>query len=139
MSYILDTNVVSEMTKRTRDNNVQAWLDTITGPDIYLSVMVFGEIRKGVEILRRRDPMRADTYESWLGRLQHEFRTRVLPVTVAVAQEWGRLHAIRPLPIVDGLIAATARTHDWVLVTRNVKDFTGLDVKTINPFDWPTA
>ncbi|MFI7703774.1 type II toxin-antitoxin system VapC family toxin [Nonomuraea sp. NPDC049480] len=139
MSYILDTNVVSEMTKRSSDANLQAWLDTITGPNLYVSVMVFGEIRKGVELLRRRDPARAGGYDSWLVHLQREFKTRILPVTTAVAEEWGRLHAIRPLPIVDGLIAATASTHDWILVTRNVKDFTGLGVKTINPFDWPPA
>ena len=137
MSYVLDTNVVSEMTKRVRDDSVQAWLDTITGPSLYVSVMVFGEIRKGVELLRRRDPLQAGGYESWLDRLQHQFRTRVLPVTAAVAEEWGRMHAVRPLPIVDGLIAATARAHDWTLVTRNVKDFVGLDVQLINPFDWP--
>ena len=61
----------------------------------------------------------------------------MLPVTAAVAEEWGRMHAMRPLPIVDGLIAATARAHDWTLVTRNVKDFVGLDVQLINPFEWP--
>lgn len=136
MSYVLDTNVVSEMTKRHRDPGMQAWLETVTGPSLYLSVLVFGEIRKGVELLRRRDPLRAGGYESWLNRLQQEFRTRVLPITPAVAEEWGRMHATRPLPIVDGLIAATARAQDWILVTRNVKDFAGLDVKTINPFDW---
>ncbi|MGI5289320.1 type II toxin-antitoxin system VapC family toxin [Nonomuraea polychroma] len=135
MSYILDTNIVSEMTKRVRDDNVQAWLDTITGPSLYLSVMVFGEIRKGVELLRRRDPAQAVGFDGWLDRLQREFRTRILPITTAVAEEWGRLHAVRPLPIVDGLIAATARTHGWTLVTRNVKDFAGLDVKVINPFE----
>lgn len=139
MSYLLDTNVVSEMTKRTRNESVQAWLDTIAGPNLYLSVMAFGEIRKGVELLRRRDPRQAGGYESWLNRLQHEFRTRVLPVTAPVAEEWGRMQAVRPLPIVDGLIAATARAHDWILVTRNVKDFAGLDIKTLNPFDWPTG
>ncbi|MBE1584991.1 type II toxin-antitoxin system VapC family toxin [Nonomuraea angiospora] len=139
MSYLLDTNVVSEMTKRTKDDSVQAWLDTITGPSLYLSVMVFGEIRKGIELLRRRDVIQAHGYETWLDRLQHEFRTRMLPVTAAVAQEWGRMQAVRPLPIVDGLIAATASAHDCVLVTRNVKDFVGLDVETINPFDWPIA
>jgi predicted nucleic acid-binding protein len=139
VSYLLDTNVVSEMTKPTRDANVQAWLDTITGPSLYVSVMVFGEIRKGIELLRRRDAGRAGVYDAWLDHLRQEFRTRVFPVTTAVAEEWGRLHAIRPLPHVDGLIAATARAHDAILVTRNVKDFARLDVKTVNPFDWPSA
>ncbi|MEV4014035.1 PIN domain-containing protein [Nonomuraea angiospora] len=83
--------------------------------------------------------MQAHGHEAWLDRLQHEFRTRMLPVTAAVAQEWGRMQAVRPLPIVDGLIAATASEHGCTLVTRNVKDFVGLDVETINPFDWPTA
>ncbi|MEV0352702.1 hypothetical protein AB0H88_43680 [Nonomuraea sp. NPDC050680] len=69
MSYVLDTNVVSEMTKRVRDDSVQAWLDTITGPSLYVSVMVFGEIRKGVELLRRRDPLQTGGYEPWLVRL----------------------------------------------------------------------
>ncbi|WP_113702880.1 type II toxin-antitoxin system VapC family toxin [Nonomuraea lactucae] len=137
MSYLLDTNIVSEMTKRTRNANLQAWLDTIHGPALYLSVLVFGEIRKGVELLRRRDPAQAGAYESWLDRLQREFRTRVLPVTADVAEEWGRMNARRPLPVVDGLIAATASAQGWILVTRNLKDFDGLDVKTVNPFDWP--
>ncbi|NUP61104.1 MAG: type II toxin-antitoxin system VapC family toxin [Nonomuraea sp.] len=139
MSYVLDTNIVSEMTKRLRNPSVQAWLDTVTGPNHYLSVLAFGEIRKGVELLRRRDPLQAGGYESWLNRLQQEFRTRILPIIAAVAEEWGRMQATRPLPIVDGLIAATARAHDRILVTRNVKDFAGLDMKTINPFDWRTA
>jgi toxin FitB len=139
MSYILDTNVVSEMSKRTRDDRMQDWLDTVAGPNLYLSVMVLGEVRKGVELLSRRDPRQATVYESWLDRLYRQFRTRMLPVTFEVAQEWGRLHSIRPLPIVDGLLAATARAHDWIIVTRNVKDFVGLNVATVNPFDRPSV
>ncbi|GAA3173404.1 type II toxin-antitoxin system VapC family toxin [Nonomuraea roseoviolacea] len=136
MSYLLDTNVVSEMTKRTRNSNLQAWLDAINGPTLYLSVLVLGEIRKGVELLRRRDAIQAGAYESWLDRLQREFRTRILPVTLDVAEEWGRMNAKRPLPVVDGLIAATASAHGWILVTRNVKDFADLDVKMVDPFAW---
>ncbi|MEV0150924.1 MULTISPECIES: type II toxin-antitoxin system VapC family toxin [unclassified Nonomuraea] len=137
MSYLLDTNVVSEMTKRTRSAGLQEWLDTIHGPALYMSVLVLGEIRKGVELLRRRDPVQAGAYESWLDRLEREFRTRILPVTLDVAEEWGRMNAKRPLPVVDGLIAATARSQGWILVTRNVKDFADLDVKMVNPFAWP--
>ncbi|MDR8412213.1 type II toxin-antitoxin system VapC family toxin [Nonomuraea sp. 3-1Str] len=137
MSYLLDTNVVSEMTKRTRSAGLQAWLDTINGPALYMSVLVLGEIRKGVELLRRRDPAQAGAYESWLDHLQREFRTRILPVTLDVAEEWGRMNARRPLPVIDGLIAATASAHGWILVTRNVKDFADLDVKMVNPFAWP--
>ncbi|MFI7439539.1 type II toxin-antitoxin system VapC family toxin [Nonomuraea indica] len=137
MSYLLDTNVVSEMTRQTRNAGVQSWLDTVNGPSLYVSVLVFGEIRKGVELLRRRDPARAGVYESWLERLRHHFAARILPVTAEVAEEWGKLTAKRPLPVADGLIAATASARGWVLVTRNVKDFVDLDVKVVNPFEWP--
>ncbi|MFI6540180.1 type II toxin-antitoxin system VapC family toxin [Nonomuraea sp. NPDC050547] len=137
MTYLLDTNVVSEMTKRHRDPGVAAWLETINGPTLYLSVLVMGEIRKGIELARRHDPVRAAAHEAWLTRLQAEFALRILPVTTEVAEEWGRFNAIRPIPVVDGLMAATARTRNWALVTRNVKDFNGLDLRIINPFDWP--
>lgn len=137
MSYLLDTNVVSEMTKRTRNTGLQAWLDTVNGPSLYVSVLVFGEIRKGIELLRRRDAARAGAYESWLDRLRHDFAARILPVTAEVAEEWGKLTARRPLPVAAGLIAATASVQGWVLVTRNVKDFADLDVRMVNPFEWP--
>ncbi|MFC5818936.1 MULTISPECIES: type II toxin-antitoxin system VapC family toxin [Nonomuraea] len=137
MSHLLDTNVVSEMTKRSRDPHVQAWLDSTNGPILHLSVLVLGEIRKGVEQLRRRDPAQSGVYEAWLDRLQREFSTRIIPITADVAEEWGRLHSKRPLPVVDGLIAATARARGLTLVTRNVKDFDGLAVKMVNPFEWP--
>lgn len=137
MTYLLDTNVVSEMTKRHRDPRVTAWLETVHGPTLRLSVLVMGEIRKGIELARRQDPVKAAAHESWLTRIQDEFAMRIIPVTSEVAEEWGRLNAIRSVPVVDGLIAATARTYDWTLATRNVKDFAGLDVKIVNPFEWP--
>lgn len=135
MGFILDTNVASEVTRRSPDTNVKAWLDTVPGPTLHLSVMVIGEIRQGVERLRQRDPEQASVYETWLARLRSEFHDRIVPITADIAQEWGRLNAQRPLPVVDGLLAATASANRWILVTRNVKDFSGVPVHTLNPFE----
>lgn len=105
------------------------------GPALYLSVLVVGEIRRGVERLRHRDPTQASAYEMWLARLKSEFHDRTVPITPEIAEEWGRLNAQRPLPVVDGLLAATACNLGWALVTRNAKDFEGTPVKVVNPFE----
>ncbi|GAB1818112.1 hypothetical protein HerbRD11066_12760 [Herbidospora sp. RD11066] len=72
--------------------------------------------------------------ERWLHGLHRQFGDRIVPVTTAVAEEWGRLNAVRPLPFADGLVAATARVHGWTLVTRNVRDFAGTGVSVVDPF-----
>lgn len=107
--------------------------------DLHLSVLVLGEIRRGVENLRRRDPKRATRYENWLEQLLSVFHDRVLPVDVAVAQIWGGWSADRPLPIVDGLMAATAAVHGLTFVTRNTRDLSGLDVRLLDPWQAGTS
>lgn len=136
-AYLLDTNVVSETRKRTPDPNVLAWLDTVHGPSLHVSSMVIGEIRYGAERARRRDPEHAEVIDTWLASVYGAFGDRIVPVTAGVAEEWGRLRAIAPLPMVDGLLAATALVRGWTLVTRNVKDVERTGVKTLNPFEWP--
>jgi predicted nucleic acid-binding protein len=97
---------------------------------------VLGEIRQGIERIRRRDPAQAEALERWLEGLVAGYRDRILPVTADVAQEWGRLAASpQPPPAVDGLLAATARVHRLVLVTRNVGDVAGTGVPVVNPFE----
>ena len=135
MAFLLDTNVISEARKPAPDPNVRAWLDSVPEAELYLSVLVVGEIRQGVERLRRRDPAQAEPYEAWLSVLQRSFADRLVPVTVDVCVEWGRLNVPNPLPVVDGLLAATARHRDWTLVTRNVKDLARTGVRLLNPFD----
>ena len=104
------------------------------GPDaLFLSVVTIGEIRQGIESLRRRDEPQARTLDDWLLEVTLQYRERVLGIDVAVAAEWGRLRAIRSLPVVDAFLAATARVHQLTLVTRNERDFTGLGVDTLNP------
>ncbi|MBV8084731.1 MAG: type II toxin-antitoxin system VapC family toxin [Chloroflexi bacterium] len=135
MSYLLDTNVVSEARKPDADANVREWLTSVTGPELYLSVMVIGEIRQGIERLRAGDSQRAAEYERWLGTLRRDYADRIVSVTEQIAEEWGRLNAARPLPMVDGLLAASARVLGLTLVTRNERDFRGLSVIVLNPFN----
>lgn len=134
MAFLLDTNVVLEIRKPRPDPNVQAWLGSVPEADLHLSVLVVGEIRQGVERLRRRDPARAAPYEAWLSELARRFADRLVPVTVEVCEEWGRLNVPDPLPVVDGLMAATAKVRGWTFVTRNVADLARTDVRLLDPF-----
>ena len=136
MKYLVDTNVISEIRKGARGNpGVVAWYATVTDEDLCLSVLVLGEIRKGVELKRRRDPAQADLLEAWLEQVKIAFGDRALPVDATVIEAWGRMAAIRPIPVVDGLLAATAKVHDLTLVTRNEADVADLGARILNPFD----
>ena len=102
---------------------------------LYLSVLVVGEIRRGIEQLRRRDPAQAAVYEAWLARLRLDYADRVLPITVDIAEEWGRMNVPDPVPVIDGLMAATAKVRGLTLVTRNTADLVGTGVQLLNPFE----
>ncbi|WP_431900129.1 type II toxin-antitoxin system VapC family toxin [Nonomuraea sp. bgisy101] len=137
VGYLLDTNVVSEVRKRNGSSHVRNWIGEAHGPTLYLSSLTVGEIRSGVELRRRRNPAQATILERWLHGLHRQFGDRIIPITSEIAEEWGRLNAIRPIPTMDGLIAATARVNGWTLVSRNVKDFEGTGVSVVNPFEPP--
>ena len=132
--FLLATNVISEVRKRRPDRAVTRWFREIPADRLFLSVLVTGEIRQGVERLRTKDPARAAALDAWLDELGQRFRERILPVSPPVADRWGRLNAVRPLPVVDGLLAATALVHDLTLVTRNVDDVSGLGLPVVNPW-----
>ena len=134
MSFLLDTNVVSELRRRTPDAGVVAWFDTVDSRELYLSVLTIGEIRQGICRLHRRDQAQAAVFDRWLVGLLGAYSDRVVPVTVEVAQEWGRLNVPDPVPVVDGLLAATAKLHKWTLVTRNISDVSGTGARLLNPF-----
>jgi predicted nucleic acid-binding protein len=113
---------------------VAAWFDSVEDDGLFLSVLVLGELRKGVERARSNDPIKAVALERWLAGLNQAFGDQVLPITAAVADVWGRVSAIRPISTVDGLLAATAVVHDLTLVTRNVSDVAHTGVRLLNPF-----
>lgn len=136
MNYLLDTNIISEVRKGAKcDPNVVAWYDSIDDGDIFLSVLVLGEIRKGVERARPSDPAQARALEKWLTTVAASFAERILPVDQAVADEWGRMGAKRPVSTVDALLAATAKVHAMTLATRNVFDVADLGADFVNPFE----
>ncbi|MBL7256678.1 type II toxin-antitoxin system VapC family toxin [Paractinoplanes lichenicola] len=136
MAFLLATNVVSELRKSSPNPRVLGWQAAHSRAVVYLSTMVVGEIRRGIERVRPRDPKQADVLERWLSGLTTSYGDRLLPVTAQIAEEWGRMSATpEPPPIIDGLMAATARVHGLALVTRNVADVSRTGVTVVNPFD----
>jgi len=136
VKYLIDTNIISEVRKGKRcDAYVARWYETIEDVSLYLSVLVIGEIRKGIEKIRPKDAVQANAIENWLAAVDKAFGERILPVDRAVANEWGRLNANRPLPVIDGLLAATAKIHRMTLVTRNTADIDDLGVHIFDPFE----
>ena len=137
--FLLDTNIPSEFRNPRPEPRVVRWLDSVAEDSVFISVVTLGEIRKGCELLdsgKRRDGL-----EKWLEvEIRAWFADRILPVTDAIAERWGRLEAKRrrlglPLNTADGQIAATALEHGLALVTRNVNDFRDLGVTLFNPWD----
>jgi predicted nucleic acid-binding protein len=116
---------------------VANWFDTIEDHEVYLSVLVVGEIRKGIELVRRNDHLTAARLERWLQQIVNQYDDRILPVDQSVAEEWGRLNVPNPLPTIDALLAATAKVYHLVLATRNVNDVRRTGVSYINPFGAP--
>ena len=137
MRFLADTNIISEVRKGLRcDENVGKWYSQVGQADIFISVIALGEIRKGIEQLRHRgDLPQTEMLERWLTELTGRFEDRILAVKPDIADIWGRISSIRPVPIADGLMAATAIQHDLTLATRNLRNVDGLGPKVINPFD----
>ena len=131
--FLLDTNVVSAA--RKRDPSVARWIARQERFSLWLSVITLGEIVRGVEKKRRRDPVTAHHLAHWLHLLRQHYADRILGIDGAIASEWGRIDAIRTRSTTDGLIAATAIVHDMTLVTRNVADFADTGVRLVNPWD----
>ena len=133
--YLVDTNVVSEARRGAAE--AVAWLRSVDPLAVHLSVITLGEIMRGVALKQKSDPQTASRLAQWLQTLRRDHADRILPVTDAIAVEWGRIAALRRRGDADGLIAATAIVHDLIVVTRNVGDFDDTRASVLNPWDPP--
>jgi predicted nucleic acid-binding protein len=133
--YLIDTNVISEARKKLPDPGVSAFFESVRSAEMYLSALTIGEIRIGIERLRRKDADQAHALDQWLTGLLTTYADRIVGVDARIAQEWGRINVPDPLPVIDGLLAATARCHGWTLVTRNTADLVRCGVALLNPFE----
>lgn len=136
MAYLIDTNIISEIQKGNKANNsVKEWFDSVDSEDLYLSVLVIAELQQGIERLRLRNSEQAKVLGQRLKNIEELFSHRILPITMDIANRWALNNVPDPLPVIDGLLAATAMVHDLTFVTRNVKDVERTKVKIINPFN----
>ena len=136
--FLLDTNVISELVRPKPDDKVRRWIEETDESILFLSVLTLGEIRNGVS--RLSSGRRRGRLELWLqADLPLRFQDRILPIDAAIADRWGTVSAIaaakgKPVPVIDGLLAATAIHHNLTLVTRNGADVAGTGVPTLNPW-----
>jgi len=136
MAFLLDTNVLSELRKGAKcDPGVKRWALSTKLDRHCISVISLGEIRKGIENLRRNAPDQCPALERWLETLKSDYSNDLLPVNDEIMNRWGILQAAQSLPVLDSLIAATALENGLTVVTRNVRDFEKTGVKLVNPFD----
>jgi hypothetical protein len=133
--FLVDTNVLSELRKGERAHkHVRSWFGRVDDADLFVSVLVLGEIRRGIEALRLRDPRSAEALDRWHRELVTDHADRILDVDREIADLWGRLNVPDVLPAIDGLLAATAHVHDLTVATRNTADFARAGVPCLNPF-----
>lgn len=134
--YLLDTGILLDLHKETaeRTSSVSSWFETVDDTFLFTSVLVIGEIQRGIEITRKQDAQHAEALDRWLQGLTLHFADRILPVTADIAAQWGRFCANQKMPDIDGLLAATALLKDLTLITRNPDDFAWSGISVINPF-----
>jgi predicted nucleic acid-binding protein len=136
LSFLIDTNVVSELRKKKRANRlVLDWFSKLSDSDIFLSVLTISELKRGIERMSVRDPRQAAVLNSWLTGLVASFGDRILPIDLNVATEWGSLPSRDTLPVIDALIGATARCYGLTVATRNLKDISRTGAVCMNPFE----
>ena len=136
MAWLLDTNVLSEVRRRRPDPKVLRWFADQHEAAMFISVVSLGEIRAGIETKRLKDAAQAAAIERWFTELHLRFSHRILPVTEAIADQWGRLCPAQPLSDNDGFVAATGLVHDLTVVTRNLGDFKRSGVRLLNPWEF---
>ena len=139
MKVLVDTNVLSELKRgRNAAPHVVAWFTQIPGDQVFTSVVVLGEIRRGIELMARRDKVQAAAFERWYTAIRGRFEDRVFVVDERVMTIWSHISVPDMLPAYDGLIAATALARDMIVATRNTRDYRRVGVDVIDPWSKPS-
>lgn len=137
MSFLLDTNVISEVRRRSAAPQVVAWQKSHPLSDYNVSVISLMEIRNGTESVRTKDAAFAERLDNWyVHRLLPTYHGRILPVTLRICEVRATLPQNRTLPPLDAILAATAKYHRLTIATRNTKDFEGLGIELVNPWEF---
>jgi toxin FitB len=134
LNFLLDTNVISELRRKRPDPQVLSWLKLADPTTLCVSVLTLGEIAKGAAKCAMRDRAQAVIYFQWLERVRSDYTDRTIAVDTEIAEAWGQLAAKRTLPVIDGLLAATALVRDMTFVTRDTRDIANTGVRTFNPW-----
>jgi predicted nucleic acid-binding protein len=133
LTYLVDTNVLSEFRRGFRNPAVRAWAKNTPTEQLFVSVITIGELERGADRVRARDAEFAATLDSWIAELITGFGDNILPVSLVIARRWGRLAALGRRDI-DLMIAATALEHGLTVATRNTRHFIRLGVRVLDPF-----
>ncbi len=134
LRYLLDTNVLSETRKKRADERVISFLSSADPSALYISVLTLGELRKGIALKEKSDPIAAEQIGSWVDGLEFGFADRILNIDAATAKLWGSWSAQRSRPVIDTLLAATAAVHELTFVTRNIADVQDIGIKLLDPW-----
>ena len=134
MNFLLDTIVISELRRRRPDPQVMSWVKRADPTTLWVSVLSLGEIAKGAAKCAMRDRAQAGVYFQWLDTVRSDYADRTIAVDTEISEAWGQLAAKRPLPVVDGLLAATALVREMTFVTRDTRDVADTGVRTVNPW-----
>jgi len=134
MSFLLDTDILSAIRRKQRDQNLEKWLLSINSLDVYISVVTIGEVERGITQQRRNNPAFAEDLQRWLDTILQRYQQRILPLSISIAQRWGRLSGELGHNSADLMIAATALEHNLIVATRNTRHFEPTQVSLINPY-----
>ena len=134
MSFLLDTDILSAIRRKQRDQNLEKWLLSINSLDVYISVVTIGEVERGITQQRRNNPAFAEDLQRWLDTILQRYQQRILPLSISIAQRWGRLSGELGHNSADLMIAATALEHNLIVATRNTRHFEPTQVGLINPY-----
>lgn len=134
MLFLLDTDILSAIRRKQRDQNLEKWLLSINSLDVYISVVTIGEVERGITQQQRNNPAFVEDLQRWLDTILQRYQQRILPLSISIAQRWGRLSAELGHNSADLMIAATALEHNLIVATRNTRHFEPTQVGLINPY-----